>query len=179
MVGGLAIGPFWFLARRTRADDRALRAPEFDRDHDTETGQQRELLTSAETFDYECWGVAESPMDRVRRVPSWGAGDDLSLGWSIRRFQSQPGSSSIDSRVTPSGSADGTMLYYMARGTVARVRSVVRGRRFGSETGWFDEPMTVYGLSELLMPAYIPGTAPIATPDQIILVPVISEVTYG
>ena len=62
------------------------------------------------------------------------------------------------------------MLYYMPTGTVAMVRSVIRGRRFVSETGSFDESMTVYLLSELLMPAYLPGTAPIATPDQIILV---------
>ena len=30
--------------------------------------------------------------------------------------------------------------------------------------------MTMYASTEMLMPAYLPGTAPIATPDQIILV---------
>ena len=50
------------------------------------------------------------------------------------------------------------------------VRSVVRGRRFVADTASCDESMTIYRLTELLMPAYLPGTAPIATPDQIILV---------
>jgi hypothetical protein len=30
--------------------------------------------------------------------------------------------------------------------------------------------MSVYESTEMLMPAYLPGTAPIATPDQIIMV---------
>lgn len=30
--------------------------------------------------------------------------------------------------------------------------------------------MEVYASSEMLMPAYLPGTAPIAIPDQIIIV---------
>jgi hypothetical protein len=39
-----------------------------------------------------------------------------------------------------------------------------------SETGPLDQPLSVYTSSELLIPAYLPGTAPIATPDQIIFV---------
>jgi hypothetical protein len=50
------------------------------------------------------------------------------------------------------------------------IRSTVRRRQFVPETGVVGEPMTVYTLTEMLMPAYLPGTAPIATSDQIILV---------
>ena len=32
------------------------------------------------------------------------------------------------------------------------------------------DPIAVYASNEMVMPAYLPGTAPIATPDQIILV---------
>lgn len=32
------------------------------------------------------------------------------------------------------------------------------------------EPIAVYASTEMMMPAFLPGTAPIATPDQIILV---------
>jgi hypothetical protein len=50
------------------------------------------------------------------------------------------------------------------------VRSAVRGRRFAAATGELGESMMVYLLSELLVPAYLPGTAPLATPDQIVFV---------
>jgi len=33
-----------------------------------------------------------------------------------------------------------------------------------------DAPIEVYASTEMLMPAYLPGTAPIATADEIILV---------
>jgi hypothetical protein len=50
------------------------------------------------------------------------------------------------------------------------VRSAVRARHFAS-TGLVEgEPMAVYASTEMLMPAYLSGTAPLATPDQIILV---------
>jgi hypothetical protein len=32
------------------------------------------------------------------------------------------------------------------------------------------EPIAVFASTEILMPAYLPGTAPIATPEEIILV---------
>jgi hypothetical protein len=32
------------------------------------------------------------------------------------------------------------------------------------------EPIAVYASTEMLMPAYLPGTTPVATPDQIIFV---------
>jgi Tol biopolymer transport system component len=137
---------------------------------DTETGHQRVLLTSAErsitnarlspdgrwiAFEASPPGepatVFVAPLDQ-QPVPG--------LAWVVvERFASHP-----------FWSADGTVLYYMPTGTVPMVRSVVCGRRFFTETGSFGESMTVHPLTELLMPAYLPGTAPIATPDQIILV---------
>ena len=48
-------------------------------------------------------------------------------------------------------------------------RSLVRARRFSRESaGPEGEPLIVYATAELVMPAYLPGTAPIATADQII-----------
>ena len=71
----------------------------------------------------------------------------------------------------PFWSADGRFLYYTPTGTNPLVRSALRARRFSSASGLVEgEPIAAYSESEMLMPAYIPGTAPIATPDQIILV---------
>ena len=51
------------------------------------------------------------------------------------------------------------------------VRTAVRGRHFAAVSGLVgSEPIAVYTSTEMLMPAYLPGTAAIATPDQIILV---------
>jgi hypothetical protein len=51
------------------------------------------------------------------------------------------------------------------------VRSAVRGRCFDSTAGLAEgDPIAVYASIEMMMPAYLPGTAPIATPDQIIVV---------
>jgi hypothetical protein len=48
----------------------------------------------------------------------------------------------------------------------------VRARHFASESGLVEgEPIAVDVSTEMLMPACLPGTAPIATSDQIILVP--------
>jgi hypothetical protein len=62
-------------------------------------------------------------------------------------------------------------LYYTPTGTNPLVRSAVRARRFASVAGLVEgEPIEVYASSEMMIPAYLPGSAPIATPDQIILV---------
>jgi hypothetical protein len=71
----------------------------------------------------------------------------------------------------PFWSADGRLLYYTSTGTNPLVRSAVRARHFASASGLVEgEPMALYASTEMLMPAYLSGTAPIATPDQIILV---------
>jgi Tol biopolymer transport system component len=71
----------------------------------------------------------------------------------------------------PFWSANGRLLYYAPTGTNPLVRSAIRARPFESVSGLVrGEPITVYESSEMLIPAYHTGTAPIATPDQIILV---------
>jgi hypothetical protein len=71
----------------------------------------------------------------------------------------------------PFWSADGRLLYYTPTGTNPLVRNAVRGRHFVSESGLVEgDPVAVYASTEMMMPAYLPGTAPIATPDEIILV---------
>jgi hypothetical protein len=74
-------------------------------------------------------------------------------------------------RLNPFWSADGSLLYCTPTGTNPSVRSAIRGRAFDPETGLrAEEPIAVYSSNEMLMPAYLPGTTPIATPDQMILV---------
>jgi hypothetical protein len=51
------------------------------------------------------------------------------------------------------------------------VRSAVRARRFESASGPVEcDSIAVYGLTDMMMPAYLAGTAPVATPDQILFV---------
>ena len=51
------------------------------------------------------------------------------------------------------------------------IRSAIRARHFDSLSGRFEgEPILVYASAEMAMPAYLSGTAPIATPGEIILV---------
>jgi len=49
-------------------------------------------------------------------------------------------------------------------------RSAVRARYFASDGLVDGAPIPVFASNDMLMPAYIPGTTPIATPDHIILV---------
>ena len=71
----------------------------------------------------------------------------------------------------PFWSADGRCLYCMPAGTNALIRSVIAAWSFDPDTSLRDEkPTIVYTPTEMTMPAYLPGTGPIATPDQIILV---------
>ena len=137
---------------------------------DTETGQQRELLTSA---DRSITNARISPDGRWIAFEAFSPGQPATVFVAPLEQQPVPESAwvAVDRFAShPFWSADGAILYYMATGTVPMVRSTIRGRRFVSETGAFDESIPVYVLSELLMPAYLPGTAPVATPDQIILV---------
>ena len=137
---------------------------------DTETGQQRELLSSVER---SITNPRLSPDGR------WVAFDAAPPGEAaavfVARLENSPIAESdwveVDQFAShPFWAADGTILYYTPTGTIPMVRSAVRGRRFVPETGGLGEFMPIYASSEMLMPAYLPGTAPIATPDQIILV---------
>jgi hypothetical protein len=59
----------------------------------------------------------------------------------------------------------------MPTGTNPLIRSAIRARHFDPATGLREDvPIAAYASHEMVMPAYLPGTAPLATPDEIILV---------
>jgi len=137
---------------------------------DIETNQQRELLTSGEQ---SITNARLSPDDRWVAFEAAFPGQIASV--FVASLERQPIPESdwmlVDRCAShPFWSADGTILYYTPTGTIPMIRSAVGGRRFIPETGALGERIAVYASSEMLMPAYLPGTSPIATPDQIILV---------
>jgi Tol biopolymer transport system component len=138
---------------------------------DTETGTQHALLTSPER---SITNPRVSPDGRWVAFEASPPGEPASVFVARMREQAIPESEwmIVDPLAShPFWSAAGTILYYTPTGTIPMVRSAVRGRRFSPEAGApLGEPITVFASSEMLMPAYLPGTAPIATPDQIILV---------
>src|SRR5689334_19269748 len=97
---------------------------------DTETGQQRELLTSAER---SITNARVSPNGRWITFEASPPGEPATV--FVAPLEQQPVPESawvvVDRFAShPFWSADGTMVYYMPTGTVAMVRSVVQGRRF-------------------------------------------------
>jgi Tol biopolymer transport system component len=137
---------------------------------DTETGEQRELLAS---------GERSITNPRVSPDGRWVAFDATPPGAAATVFVAPLAKApiaesdwvEIDRFAShPFWSADGTIVYYTPTGTIPMVRSAVHGRKFVPDTGVLGERMPVYSSTEMMMPAYLPGTAPIATPDQIILV---------
>jgi Tol biopolymer transport system component len=138
---------------------------------DAETGDQHELLDSAER------SVSNPRLSPDRRWIAFDAslpGQPASV--CVAPFRKHPIPESewvvVDRSAShPFWSTDGRLLYYAPTGTNPLVRSAVRARHFAPESGLVKgEPIAVYASTEMLMPAYLPGTAPIATPDQIILV---------
>jgi len=137
---------------------------------DTETGNQHALVESAER------SVTNPRLSPDRRWIAFDAshpGGPASV-W-VSPLREQPILESewvlVDRSAShPFWSADGRFLYYTPTGTNPLIRSEVRARHFALASGLAEgEPITVYASTEMLMPAYLPGTGPIATPDQIIL----------
>jgi len=138
---------------------------------DTESGIQTELLQSAQR------SISNPRLSPDRQ---WLAFDASRPGESasvyVCSFQEQPTPESewieVDRSAShPFWSADGRLLYDMPVGTNPLVRNAVRARAFAPGSGLVDgEPIAVYESMEMLMPAYLPGTAPIATPNEILLV---------
>jgi hypothetical protein len=63
------------------------------------------------------------------------------------------------------------LLYYTPTGTNPLIRNAIRARHFETATGLREgDGMAVYASNEMVIPAYLPGTAPLATPAEIILV---------
>ncbi len=71
----------------------------------------------------------------------------------------------------PFWSADGRLLYYVPTGANPMIRTAVRARGFTAQSGGPDgDPIAAYSSTEMVMPAFLPGTAPLAIPGQILLV---------
>ncbi len=71
----------------------------------------------------------------------------------------------------PFWSADGKVLYYVPASANATIRAAIRARRLSAASGQPEGgPIAVYSSTEMMMPAFLPGTAPLALPDQIIFV---------
>jgi len=138
---------------------------------DTETAEQRELVQSAE------WSIRNprlSPDGRWIAFDASRPGEPVDV--YVAPFREPPISEAdwivVDRSAShPFWSADGRFLYYTPTGTNPIIRSAVRGRRFSAASGRPEgESIAVYASTEMAMPAYLPGTAPIAVPDQIIFV---------
>lgn len=138
---------------------------------DTETGDQLELLESGER------SITNPRLSPDRR---WVAFDAAAPGESASVLVAPLGDQRIPetewtvvsrSASHPFWSADGQFLYYTPTGTNPLIRSAVHARRFDPASGFVEgDPIAVYASTEMLMPAYLPGTAPIATPDELIVV---------
>lgn len=138
---------------------------------DTETGHQRELLQNAE------WSIKNPRLSPDGR---WIAFDASRPGESVHVYSAPFGERLIPesewvlvdrSASHPFWSADGRLLYYTPIGTNPIVRGAVRARHFsGPSGGPTGDSIAVYASADMAMPAYLPGTAPIATPDEIFLV---------
>ena len=138
---------------------------------DTETGDQQELLESADR------SVSNPRLSPDRRWIAFDASRPCGpAGVFVSPLRERQISESewvvvARSASHPFWSPDGRLLYYTPTGTNPLVRSAVLARHFASASGPMEgEPMVVSASTEMLMPAYLPGTTPIATPDQIILV---------
>jgi Tol biopolymer transport system component len=139
---------------------------------DTTTGEQRELLVSTERS-------LKNP--RVSPDGLWIAFDAASASESPCVLVAPLGESSPVPESTwvvvdrcashPFWSVDGDLLYYLPTGTNAANRSVVRARHFARSSGLAEgDPITAYSLNEMMIPAFLSGTTPITTSNQIIFV---------
>ncbi len=138
---------------------------------DTDTGDERSLLESAQL------SIKNPRLSPDRRWIAFDASRPSEpANVQVARFGEQPIPESQWITVGrcashPFWSADGRLLYYTPIGTNPMVRSAVRARPFDSGAGPVDgTPIAVYASTEMFMPAYLAGTAPIATPDQIMLI---------
>jgi Tol biopolymer transport system component len=137
---------------------------------DTETRTQRDLLASAER------SITNPRLSPDRRWVAFDAsrpGEPVSV--FVAPFADQPIQESdwnlVETSAShPCWSGDGRLLYYTPVGTNPMVRTSLRARHVGTAGRIAGESIPVFASNELLMPAYLPGTAPIATPNQMVLV---------
>jgi Tol biopolymer transport system component len=138
---------------------------------DTETGDQREVLVSDQR------SIRNPRLSPDRRWIAFDASrPDEPSAVAVAPFRGEAIPEStwkiVDRPAShPFWSSDGRVLYYMPFGTNPLVRSAIRARHFDPATGLREtDSIGVYASNEMVMPAYLPGTAPVATADEIILV---------
>jgi Tol biopolymer transport system component len=138
---------------------------------DTETGDQLDVLVSAER------SIRNPRLSPDRRWIAFDAsrpGEPLAV--FVASLADEPVPESAWNLVErsashPFWSADGRWLYFTPTGTNPLVRSAIRGRPFDAAAGLGSSSSSaVCTLNEIVIPAYLAGTTPLATPDQIILV---------
>jgi Tol biopolymer transport system component len=138
---------------------------------DTETGDQREVLVSDQR---SIRNPRLSPDRRWITFDASGPGGPSEVFVAPFRDGLVPESAwnVVDRPAShPFWSADGRFLYYAPIGTNPSIRSAIRARRFDTATGLREgDPTAAYASNEMVMPAYLSGTAPVATPEEIILV---------
>ena len=139
---------------------------------DTTDGSRRELVSSAERS-------ATNP--RLSPDRRWIAFDATRPGGSPNVYVAPLGEDSaivegdwveVDRDAShPFWSADGRFLYYLPTTPTRELRSVVRARRVGGESGLPEgEAFVAFASNEMIVPAIVSGTAPVATADRIFLV---------
>jgi len=138
---------------------------------DTESGDQCDVLVSS---DRSITNARLSPDRRWVAFDTSRPGESSEVCVAPFRHEAIPESSWIvvaRSSSHPFWSSNGRLLYYTPAGTNPMVRNLVRARQFDAATGLTESALiTVCEWNEMMMPAYLPGTAPIATPDQILFV---------
>ena len=182
-IGCLSDGGFRMLGEdcggrpREWVDERLLLIERFARLNaiaviDTETGEQRDLLVSAErsirnprmspdgrSVAFDAARPGEPPSVLV--APFRDASPIPETEWIlVERAASHP-----------FWSADGRLLYYLPMRANPMLRSIVRARHLDAASRLPEgEPIAVYTSIEMVVPAFLPGTAPIVTRDQILFV---------
>jgi len=139
---------------------------------DTMDGSQRDLLGSADRS-------LSNP--RVSADGRWLAFDATTPGrvpsvivapFSLTSTPPETEWIVVDERAShPFWSRDSRLLYYLATTPTVELRGLVRARRMSREPGGPEgDAFTVLMLREMLATTLVTGTAPIAAPDQILLV---------
>ena len=153
---------------------------------DTVDGAQHEVLSSAEhsisnarvsadgqwiAFDATARGVNRTLSSGLTSGP---AGRPAVFVARLRVGDAIPQTDwiSVDRSAShPFWSADGSLLYYLPAVPSIEFRNVVHARRFDSTSGLpSGEPFTALALTEMIVPAAMAGTAPVATSDRLVFV---------
>ena len=153
---------------------------------DTADGAQHDLLSSADHSISNArvssdgrWIAFDATARSVNRSLSSGLTSGLGgrPGVFVARFRlgdaiPQSDWIAVDRSAShPFWSADGSLLYYLPTVPSTEFRNVVRAKRFDATSGVpSGEAFTALALTEMIVPAAMVGTAPIATRDRLVFV---------